>query len=321
MHQHVKNLYESLGVSRTATADEIKKAYRQITRQHHPDRNPGNKAAEEAFKAASSAYEVLSDAERRKLYDEFGEASLTQGFDAARARAYKRAQSRASGFSPGGGTSSSSYFEDFGEARSTSFDDLLSRLFGGGRVRNDYGPTTRAGPDVRGDITVSFLDALNGTTVPLRVESQDGSFRTLDVKVPAGATDGTKLRVRGQGGAGDPPGDILLTVRVTPHPRLTRDGNDLRMSLPVTALEAYRGGPIDVPTPGGVVSIKLPPGSQNGQTLRLRGKGVQLANKPAGDLFVTLDVRMPTRAGHEKLLEALAELQGREDPRAELVFS
>jgi len=314
----VKNLYESLGVSRTATADEIKKAYRQITRQHHPDRNPGNKASEEAFKAASSAYEVLSDPERRKLYDEFGEASLTQGFDPARARAYKRAQSRASGFAPGSG--GNSFFEDVGEARSTSFDDLLSRLFGGGRIRNDFGPTTRAGADVRGDITVSFLDALQGTTVPLRVESQDGSFRTLDVKVPAGTADGTKLRIRGQGGAGDPPGDVLLTVRVTPHPRLTRDGNDLRMSLPVTALEAYRGGPIDVPTPGGVVSIKLPPGSQNGQILRLRGKGVQLPHKPPGDLFVTLEVRMPTRAGHEKLLEALTELQGREDPRAELVF-
>lgn len=314
MHQDVKNLYESLGVSRTATADEIKKAYRQITRKHHPDRNPGNKAAEDTFKAASSAYEVLSDPERRKLYDEYGEASLTQGFDAERARAYKRAQSRyTGGFSGTGGN----IFEDLGEARATSFDDLLSRLFGGGRVRTDVN-SSRAGADIRGDVTVSLLDALTGTTVPLRVEGQDGSFRTLDVKVPQGAADGTKLRLRGQGGAGDPPGDILLTVRVSDHPRLVRDGNDLRMTLPVTALEAYRGGAIDVPTPWGTVSVKLPPGSQNGQTLRLRGRGVRTPHKPSGDLFVTLDVRLPTTAGHEGLLDALAELQGQENLRGDL---
>lgn len=316
MLSDVKNLYESLGVSRTATADEIKKAYRQMTRAHHPDRNPGNRDAEETFKAASSAYEVLSDGERRKLYDEFGEASLTQGFDAERARAYKRAQSRYAGFSDRSGN----IFEDIGEARSTSFDDLLSRLFGGGRVRSDASPS-RAGADIRGEITVSLMDALTGTTVPLRVESLDGSFRTLDVKVPQGAADFTTLRLRGQGGAGDPPGDILLTVRVGDHPRLQRDGNDLRMALPVTALEAYRGGPIDVPTPWGVVSVKIPPGSQNGQTLRLRGRGVRQPKKPDGDLFVTLDVRLPTTTGHEGLLEALAALQGLEDPRADFSLS
>jgi len=310
MRGTVKDLYQSLGVSRTASPDEIKKAYRQLTRKYHPDRNPGDKAAEETFKTASGAYEVLSDPDRRKLYDEFGEASLTQGFDAERARAYKRARSRYTGFSEGNGN----IFDSYGEASSTSFDDLLSRLFGGGRVRSEV---ARAGSDIQGEVNIPFLDALAGVTVPLRVESQAGQARTLDVKVPPGVADGGKLRLRGQGGAGDPPGDILLTIRVQEHPYLQRDGNDLRMSLPVTALEAYRGGPIDVDTPWGTVAVRLPPGSQNGQVLRLRGQGVRLHGKTGGDLLVTLDVRLPKESGHAGLLAALADLQGDENPRAE----
>jgi curved DNA-binding protein len=322
----VKDLYQSLEVARTATRDEIKKAYRTATKKWHPDKNPGNKEAEEKFKAASTAYEVLSDDDKRKLYDEFGEMSLTQGFDAERARAYKQAQSGfggggysggfGPGFSPGGG---SGIFTDFGEARETSFDDLLSRLFGGGRVRSDArrAPRSRKGADITGEIMVSFLDALAGVTVPLRIDSPDDSkSRTLDVKVPQGIADGGKLRLRGQGGPGQPAGDIILTVRVAVHAYLTRDGSDLKMNLPVTALEAYRGGPVDVPTPWGTLTVKLPAGSQNGQTLRLRGKGVQ-TSKGAGDLKVTLDVRMPA-AGDDALLEALTRLQGDTDPRSSL---
>lgn len=323
----MKDLYQALGVPRTASQDEIKKAYREATRKFHPDRNPGNKAAEEKFKDVSGAYEVLSDPKRRQLYDEFGEASLTQGFDAERARAYKRAQAQysdafagAGGFSGGGFPGGSGLFDDVGEARSTSFDDLLSRLFGGGRVRTERPqPRSRRGADIRGDIHVGFLDALHGVTVPLRVESQDGEARTLDVKVPQGMADGGKLRLRGQGGAGTPAGDILLTVRVKPHPRLQREGMNLRMSLPVTALEAYRGGPIDVRTPWGMVTVKLPPGSQNGQTLRLRGRGVRRPDGKAGDLLVTLDVRMP-EPGDERLLEVLTDLQAGVDPRTGIDF-
>jgi curved DNA-binding protein len=321
----VKDLYQALEVSRTASQDEIKKAYRTATRKFHPDRNPGNKAAEEKFKDVSGAYEVLSDPQRRSLYDEFGEASLTQGFDASRARAYKRAQTQYSdafaGADVGGGfPGGSGLFDDVGEARSTSFDDLLSRLFGGGRVRTDRPPPrSRRGVDIRGDIQVGFLDALHGVTVPLRIESQDGDARTLDVKVPQGMADGGKLRLRGQGGAGTPAGDILLTVRVKPHARLTRDGANLRMSLPVTALEAYRGGPIDVRTPWGMITVKLPPGSQNGQTLRLRGRGVRQPDGSAGDMLVTLDVRMP-EPGDERLLEVLTDLQASVDPRTEIDF-
>ncbi len=319
MHQDVKDLYETLGVGRTASESEIKKAYRGLTRKYHPDKNPGDAAAEERFKAVSSAYDVLSDKDRRSLYDEFGDMSLTQGFDANRARAYKAHQNAGFGRGMGGGgfTVDDSLFDDVGDAKATSFDDLLGRLFGGGRVRSQA-PRPRRGADIQGDISVGFNDALRGTTVPLRIEAQEGGVSTIDVKVPAGMPNGGKLRVRGKGGAGNPPGDIILTVKVGTHKLLERDGSNLRLRLPVTALEAYRGGPIDVPTPWGVVTVKLPPGSQSGQTMRLRGRGVRPAgNKPAGDLLVTLDVRMPDK-GDDRLLELLTELQGGVDPRATL---
>lgn len=326
----MKDLYASLGVARGASAADIKKAYREATRKFHPDRNPGDKAAEERFKEASAAYEVLGDADKRKLYDEFGEMSLTQGFDPDRARAYQRAQAgapfgrgspfggsgRASGM---GDTDFGDVFTSYDQAQHTAFDDLLSRLFGGGQVRGDFRRSTRRGADIRGEIGVGLLDALAGVTVPLRIDSQDGTSRTLDVKVPAGIADGGTLRLRGQGGPGQPDGDILLTVRVKPHPRLTREGDDLRLKVPVTAYEAYRGGPIDVPTPWGPVSLKIPAGSQNGQVLRLRGRGVRKKKGDAGDLYVVLDVRMPT-AGDEALLSDLERLQGGENPRAGLTL-
>ena len=302
----MKDLYQHLGVARTATPEEIKKAYRKLTRQYHPDRNPGDAEAEERFKDVSTAYEVLGDADKRKLYDEFGDISLTQGFDAERARAYR---SRSGGF-PGFGQGGGQVFDDFGEARATSFEDLLSALFRGGPGGAQRGrPAARRGSDVTGEIAVSLMDALHGVSVPLRID-MGGQARTLDVKVPQGVPDGGKLRLRGQGGAGQPAGDVILTVRVKPHDHMRREGHDLHLRLPISAYEAYRGGPIEgVPTPWGPVTLKLPAGAQNGQKLRLRGKGVQVPGRDPGDLYITLDVRMP-EAGDEELLAALERLQG-----------
>jgi DnaJ-class molecular chaperone len=308
----VKDLYQHLGVARTASPEEIKKAYRKLTRQHHPDRNPGDAEAEERFKDVSTAYEVLGDADKRKLYDEFGEVSLTQGFDAERARAYRARSGGFPGFSGGG----DAVFNDFGEARATSFEDLLSALFRGG-PGGTRRPVARRGADVTGEIAVSLLDALHGVSVPLRVDMA-GQARTLDVKVPQGMPDAGKLRLRGQGGPGQPAGDVILTVRVKPHDHLRREGSDLHLRLPITAHEAYRGGPVEgVPTPWGPVTLKLPAGAQNGQKLRLRGKGVTVPGRDPGDLYVTLDVRLPA-AGDERLLEALERLQGDEKVRAGL---
>jgi DnaJ-class molecular chaperone len=328
----VKDLYSTLGVAKTADAAEIKRSYRKLTQQYHPDKNPGDAAAENKFKEVSSAYEVLSDADKRKNYDEFGDMSLTQGFDVERARAYKNAtrgggggrRPRGGGFpGAGGGGFDESMFSNMGDARGTSFDDLLSQLFGGGRVVDPQGggrsrgPVSRRGHDIEGEITIDFMDMLRGKVVPLRIESESGNARTLDVKVPAGIPDGGKLRMRGQGGQGDPAGDILLTVKVAPHPRLKRDGSHLQLSLPVTALEAYRGGPVDVPTVSGTVTLKLKPGSQSGQILRLKGKGIASPGQEPGDLLVTLDVRLPA-AGDAELLAALERLQADADPRADL---
>ncbi|HET6581995.1 MAG TPA: DnaJ C-terminal domain-containing protein [Nannocystaceae bacterium] len=320
----MKDLYASLGVPKSASADEIKKAYRALTKKLHPDKNPGDKAAEERFKDVTTAYDVLSDAERRKNYDEFGDISLTQGFDPERARAYKQSQQRYSHAGAGGASDfGPEFYSGFDDPREATFDDFLSRLFGGGRVRTEGGTAgrrvARKGADIEGEISVGLLDALHGVTVPLRIESEGSESRTLDVKVPQGMQDGAKLRLRGQGGPGTPPGDILLTVRLKPHPRLVREGNDLRMSVPITAFEAYRGGPIDVRTPWGTVTLKIPAGSQNGQVLRLRNHGVRVPGKPGGDLLATLDVRMPP-AGDQKLLDALADLQAGQDPRANQGF-
>lgn len=332
----VKDLYSVLGVPRSADEKEIKRAFRKLTQQFHPDKNPGDKTAEEKFKEVSTAYEVLGDASRRKNYDEFGDISLTQGFDPERARAYQQYQQGArgrrragagAGF-PGGGFDADGHFNfsDLGDARGVSFDDLLSQLFGGGRVVDPFGgmggrgarrPVSTRGQDIEGEITIDFPQMLRGAVIPLRIDSEAGGSRTLDVKVPAGIADGSKLRLRGQGSPGDPPGDIILTVRVSPHPRLKREGTHLLMNLPVTALEAIRGGPVDVPTPSGPVTLKLRPGSQNGQTLRLKGKGIAPASGEPGDLLVTLDVRLPTAADAE-LIAALERLQGHENPRADL---
>lgn len=326
----MKDLYATLGVEKSADAAEIKRAFRKLTQQFHPDKNPGDKKAEDKFKEVSAAYEVLSDADKRKNYDEFGDISLTQGFDAERARAYAHATRgggrRTRPGAPGGMGFDESMFSNVGDARGTDFNDLLSQLFGGGRVVDPFGqgarggrrPVSQRGHDIEGEITIDFADMLRGSVVPLRIESQSGGGRTLDVKVPAGIADGGKLRLRGQGGAGDPAGDIILTVKVSPHPRLKRDGLNLTLSLPITALEAYRGGPVDVPTPGGgTLTLKLKPGSQNGQTLRLKGKGIAPAGQDPGDLLVTLDVRLPA-PGDDALLAALERLQAGDDPRADL---
>jgi DnaJ-class molecular chaperone len=329
----VKDLYSVLGVSRTADAGEVKKAFRKLTQQYHPDKNPGDKKAEDKFKEVSAAYDVLSDPDRRKNYDEFGDISLTQGFDPERARAYSHATRgggrRAGGFGaqPNFGdfdTDGHFHFNNFGDARGVSFDDLLSQLFGGGRVVDPMGrrgarrPASTRGHDIEGEITIDFGQMLRGAVIPLRIESESGGGRTLDVKVPPGIADGGKLRLRGQGGPGDPQGDIILTVRVAPHPRLKRDGNNVQMSLPVTALEAVRGGPVDVPTPsGGTVTLKLKPGSQNGQTLRLKGKGIAPTHGEPGDLLITLDVRLPA-APDPELIQALERLQADQDVRGEV---
>jgi curved DNA-binding protein len=274
-------LYDMLGVKKDASADALRKAYRKLARKHHPDVNPGDKKAEEAFKKVSSAYDVLSDQKKRAAYDEFGDASLQGGFDAVKAREYARWQDtrqhqRAASYDQG--PADFDFAEMFGRAR---------------------GPSR--GHDLQASMQMDLRQAIEGAEISL-----DLPTGTQRVRIPPGADDGSTIRIPGKGSPGPrggPPGDLLIEISVKPHPRVRRDGLDLAIDLPVTLDEAFNGASVDVPTFSGPVVLKIPPRSQNGAKLRLRGKGI--TRKDAhGDMIVSLSVRMPDRAS-EALAEAL----------------
>jgi curved DNA-binding protein len=293
----VADFYGELGVSKTATAEEIKKAYKKLAAELHPDRNQGKPAVEARFKRVNQAYQALRDDGKRKLYDEFGEEGLREGFDAQNARAYRGR--RAPGAGGGGG------FEDFGGA---GFGDLFGDLFGGGRGRR----RTRQAEDTVSEITIEFVSAVRGAELELSVSGG----RTVKVRIPAGADEGDKLRVKGAGSESAPgvaPGDLVLVLRVKAHPFFEREGLNLTLDLPVTVAEAYLGAKVEVPTTDGSVTLKVPAGTQSGQLLRLRGKGIQRGEK-VGDLFVRFLVRLPdTRTPElEQAAAALGEATSHE---------
>lgn len=305
------DFYKELGVSRNASADEIKKAYRKLAAQLHPDKNPGDKKAEARFKAVNRAYQVLSNPEQRKLYDEFGEDGLREGFDPQAARAYQRAAGMR-----GRGRAGQVRIEDFfaGGGGPGGFGDLFGDLFGGARAR---GPMR--GPDVHSEVIVDFLAALRGAELKLRV--QDGSDE-VTVRIPPGAGDGDRLRVPGHGApgpGGGPHGDLLLTVRVRPHPVFERSGLDLSLDLPITPAEAYRGAKIRIPTPDGPVTLTVPRHAQSGQIARLKGKGVRRQGQ-TGDLFVRFLIKLPETSSPEleRAVDTLDKAMG--DIRAGIVL-
>jgi DnaJ-class molecular chaperone len=287
------NLYETLGVKRDASTDDIRKAYRKLARKHHPDVNPGNKSAEDKFKAISSAYEVLSDDAKRKAYDEFGEASLQGGFDPAKAREYASWQNRrerSSTFNGGGGGG-------MGGGAEFDFAELFNRR---------RGPTR--GQDLHATFQMDLRQAVEGAEVSIEVPEQG----TVRVRIPPGADTGSVIRLAGRGspgGRGGPPGDLVIETEVLPHPVLRREGLDLYLKLPVTIDEAYNGASVEVPTFEGTVVLKIPGRSQNGARLRLRGKGIERKGT-RGDFFVELDVRMPDQAD-EALAAAIKAAAGK----------
>lgn len=347
-----KDLYAALGVDRKASTDDIRRAYRKLARKHHPDVNPGNKQAEEKFKDVSFAHDVLGDERKRKLYDEFGHDGLQPGFDPERAREYKRWQQ--SGGYRFGGQEYADYDSgfDFGGFRvrrgeGGGFSDIFSELFGQGARPTSPGPT--AGQDIETPLEIGLLDALRGikTSVTVRRPSPcptcKGSGRSgrkactecggtgtverrerLEVKIPAGVADGARVRVSGKGGSGrggGSSGDLYFVVKVRPHPRIQRDGQDLTIEVPVTVSEAMLGATITVPTPQGSIKLKIPEGSQGGQRLRVAGRGAPDPKGGAGgDLYVRLMVQVPTQGEREALRDALATIEKayQGDPRAEL---
>jgi molecular chaperone DnaJ len=351
-----KDFYAVLGVSKSASSDEIKKAYRKLARELHPDRNPGNQDAEERFKAASEAYDVLSDDKKRKEYDE-----MRSLFGSG---AFRRGASRGTQFDPADlfGGFSGAGAGDAGDRRfgGAGFSDIFSSIFSGGGARR--GP--QRGRDVEAEVTLDFTHAVQGTTLPLTLRSpgvcdtchgngakpgtvprtcpkchgsglisrNQGSFsfsepcrecqgsgsivdekcpecrgtggvtknRTINVRFPAGVADGQRIRLSGRGEPGErggPAGDLYVQVKVRPDELFGRSGDDLTLTVPITFAESVLGADLKVPTLDGVVTLRVPPGTPSGRTLRARGKGVARRDGHAGDLLVTVEVQVPAGTG------------------------
>jgi len=297
--------YKVLGVPRDATVDDIRSAYRKLAKQHHPDLNPGNAKAEDRFKAVSAANEMLSDPEKRARFDR-GEIDAA-GQEQAGQPSYSDYAERESG---------RSYRPDSPQSGAWSDEDLrdmFGSMFNGRRQPGD--DRRSRGQDERYTLRAAFVDAVCGAN--RRLTLPDG--RILDVKIPPGLTDGQVLRLRGQGGSGwngGANGDALIEISVAPHSYFTRDGQDIRLELPVTLTEAVLGASVEVPTPSGPVRMRIPPGSDTGMELRLRGKGVPKHGKVIeGDLYAILSVKVgkPNAALESFLREWKPELAT--DPR------
>jgi curved DNA-binding protein len=323
-----RDLYEILGVARTATAEELKSAYRKLAKKYHPDVNPGDAKAEERFKEVTAAAEVLGDPKRRALYDEFGADSLRSGFDPARAEAYRQWKRQGA---PQGGMPFD--FGDFqqvnvGDFGTFDFGSLFEDLFGGGAAAR-RGRAGRAGPravrfpregaDAEGVLEVDLREAVLGGERDVRVGG-----KTLRVKIPPGVTDGASIRLPGQGAPGSDggaAGHLYLEVRLREHPLLRRDGKDLYVDLPVTVPEAVRGAEVTLPTFEGPVRLRVPAGSQSGTRLRLRERGLpDLRGGTRGDLYAVVKVVLPEASGG--LDEAVKPLEAlyKGDPRGGLTL-
>lgn len=363
----VRNLYEILGIPKTSSEEQIKKAYRKLARKWHPDINPGNKEAEQKFKEITMAYDVLGKPEKRKLYDEFGEEGLQSGFDSEKAREYKQTREKWEARE-----------RDFG--RYQSYEDLFRDTYGDeehfyNQNRDFYGSRPTAGRDIEHDMEIDLVSALKGFDTELSMQKQKScpscSGRGLEphgkerlclscggtgkvnvaqgpmkftrtcpqcigkgkigepcsrcngigsvvdterirVTIPQGVKEGSRVRIAGKGEPGfdgGRAGDLYLIVHIKPHPFLKRDGNHLYMEVPVTVGEAMAGGTITIPTLEGHVNLKIPPQSQSGQTLKLKGKGaVDPKTKKKGDLLVKLIVKVP-KTNNTEILDAAKKME------------
>lgn len=322
-----QDLYGILGVPKTADADTIKKSYRKLAKELHPDKNPGNKKAEERFKTVNHAFDVLSDAKKRALYDEFGEEGLREGFDADRVRTYKQWASQQGargqgGMGGGGGVRLEDLFgnQTGGDGAAGGIGDLFGDLFSRGGGRRARGPTP--GHDLESSVTIDFASAIRGASLELRPQAAgQGASSPVTVRIPQGAAEGSRVRIPGHGAPshnGGPAGDLLLTVHVEPHRFFRREGDDLHLDLPITVAEAYKGAKVKVETFGGPVSLKVAPGTQSGGVVRLRGKGVTRKGT-TGDLYVHFMVQVPTAQTPEvkEAVEKIAATQA-EDPRKDI---
>jgi DnaJ-class molecular chaperone len=298
-----KDYYAVLGVPRNAKAEDIKKAYRKLARQHHPDVNPGNKAAEEKFKDISEAFDILSDEKKRGIYDHYGFYSDQMPQDA--------------------GAGAGAAF-DFSRFDSSNFQDVFSEIFSNlrGRASQTYTQASR-GADIEQPVEISFDDAMRGLNANFEIQ-RNGSREKISVKIPAGVDTGSRIRVAGkgeQGAFGGPPGDLYILTNVGAHPYFKRKGDNIYCTIPITVPEAALGAKIEVPTIDGKARLRVPPGTQSGQQFRLRERGVPSlrAGGVRGDQYVEVRITLPKVISEEtkELLQQYAA-KNLENPRAEM---
>ena len=333
-----RDFYEVLGVSRSASPEEIRRAHRKLAKQYHPDRNPDDKTAEAKFKEVQSAYEILSDPKKKQAYDRFGYAGVGAGAPGSQGRTGWRS----------GPAGPHVYTWRTGNGPDIPVENLedLFQVFAGGEGANpeagasifeqffgqrSRGPRTRSrrpaergraqrGHDVEHPLSLSFEQAVHGTTLDVRLTLSDGRAETVQVKIPKGVADGQRIRVRGYGEPGPRDGargDLYIVCKVKPHRYFRREGNDIHLDLPLTVSEAALGTKVEIPTPFGRTVLTIPAGTASGSRLRLKGKGVQPpGNKPPGDFYAVVKIvpPKPLSPRQEELLKALRD-SGEPSPR------
>jgi len=291
-----KDFYQVLGVDKKASADEIKKKYRSLARDLHPDKNQGDPAREEKFKAVSEAYDILSDSKKRAEYDEARAMFERGGFRAP----------------TGGGFQGGDFSDLFGGGNP---QDIFANLFGGGMRR---GP--RKGADLQTEATITFKESVFGTTLDLRLNSDGNGPQNISARVPAGVNDGAKIRVKGKGAPGEAgPGDLFIELHVKPHAIFSRKSENLLLTLPVTFAEAALGADLKVPTlAGDDVTVRLAAGTPTGRVLRVKGRGIK-KGAVTGDLLITIEVQVPRRLEGKALdaIKSFAKETASDDVRAE----
>jgi curved DNA-binding protein len=319
-----KDYYQILGVSRTASQAEIQKAYRKLARKFHPDMNPDDKTAKDKFKQLQEAYDVLNDPQKREMYDRYGSAfeSVGSGQGGPHWGSFRGGPEGAQEID------FSQFFGQGGHAGQGGpgggmggFEEILRSFGGGPRPGRRPSPRTR-GADIAHELHVPFKTAITGGRADLSVRRTDGRIETISVTIPAGIEDGKKLNLRGQGEAsptGGSAGDLLITIRVAEHPHFRRRGEDLEVWVPVTLAEAAMGAKIDVPTPQGEISLKIPPGTSSGKRLRLKKLGVPNGKGGHGDLYAEVRIVIPDALDEESLeLVRRFDERRRLQPRADL---
>jgi curved DNA-binding protein len=326
-----EDYYSILEVPRSASQADIQKAYRQLARKYHPDVNPDDAKAKEKFQKVQRAFEVLNDAKKREMYDRYGNAFEQAGQGGPQQGPF-RWQTGGGPGGPGGAEDfdfSQIFGDQFGGGSGTGggFADIFKKFAsGGGPAGGPAGGATskapRRGQDLHHEVTVPFATSIKGGDIEFALLRENGKQETITAKVPAGIEDGKKIRLRGQGGAAPrrgQPGDIIVTIRVAPHPSYVRRGDNLDVKVPVTLAEAALGAKVDLPTPDGTVTLTIPPGTSSGKRLRLKGRGIAAKGQPPGDLFAEIQIVLPEKLD-DSALEMIRKISsiGPQKPRAEL---